>query len=192
MVNTRNLSIIPSLNCREWKYKDANFCIYSFPISSSNISPYHSPSCYSSSFLNASISLISIHLMFNCLALSFFHILSSPSSDPIPISFSPNILLPMRCPSVSGEGAQMSVLAFNPHTWQHRVTRLHDVLLRLLMSKSPLNPLKTKMGKFFLNLYWTSANIFWMVYILANYKQCLFWQIMSYQKLKRQLVKERI
>lgn len=93
MVNTRNLSIIPSLNCREWKYKDANFCISSFPISSSNISPYHSPSCYSSSFLNASISLISIHLMFNYLALSFFHTLSSPSSDPIPISFSPNILL---------------------------------------------------------------------------------------------------
>lgn len=44
----------------------------------------------------------------------------------------------------------------------------------------------------FLNLYWTFfANIFWLVYILANYKQRLFWQ-MSYQTQKGQTITERV
>lgn len=138
MVNTTNLSIIPSLNCREWKYKTTNFCISSF----STYSPTSAliTHCYSSTFLNSTLSPSSFtQLMFNCLALSLFHTPPSPSSDPIPIPFNSNNLLPMHCPSLKGEErAQKSVLVFNPYTWQHRVKRLHEIFPCLLMYKSPL------------------------------------------------------
>lgn len=129
MVNTWNLSIIPGLNCKEWQYKNTNLCIFSFS-TSSNISPYHSSNYSISSFLNSFLfPSPSIQLMFNCLALSLFHTPLSPSSDPIPIPFNSNNLLPMHCLSLRGEErAQKSVSSFNPYTWQHRVTRLHEIL----------------------------------------------------------------
>lgn len=101
--------------------------------------PLSLPQLFYSSFPNSFLfPSSSIQLMFKCLTLSF-HTPPSPSSDPIPTAFHWNNLLPRHCPSSRGEErAQKFVLSFNPYTWQHRVTRLHEILPCLLMSKSPL------------------------------------------------------
>lgn len=185
MENTLNLSIIPILNCREWKYKNTNLYISSFPTSSSNISPYHSPSYSTSSFPNSILSPSSfIQLMFNCLALSLFH---------IPLLQIPSLLHLIQTTSSQctvqgwGEKETKSVSLVSILTSDN--TELKDCMKSSLAFPCP----KAHWWKnFSLNLYWTFASILWMVYILANYKPCLFWQIMSYQKLKRQLVKESI